>query len=113
MLLEIGKYLSHADSRVVFESVMEYLKTINYHFSVISGVGNPEGVTAGKKGTIYLDTKGPANNTLFVKEEEDGKNGWKSIGNEGVTGTRNWVDAGGSAHSVTIENGLITDWTVT
>ncbi len=45
---------------------------------VIRGSGEPEGVVVAPAGTLYVNSDGGANATLWVKESGDGAEGWVS-----------------------------------
>lgn len=42
----------------------------------VSGAGSPAGVVTATPGTLYLNTSGGANTTLWVKESGSGTGGW-------------------------------------
>jgi hypothetical protein len=43
---------------------------------IYSGVGSPQGVLTAATGSLYLNTSGGANTTLYVKESGSGNTGW-------------------------------------
>jgi hypothetical protein len=43
---------------------------------ILSGSGSPEGVVSAPMGSLYLNTLGGANNTMWVKEVGSGSTGW-------------------------------------
>ena len=43
---------------------------------VMRGAGSPEGVVTAGMGTMYLNSSGGANTTLYVKESGSGNTGW-------------------------------------
>lgn len=45
---------------------------------ILTGTGNPNGLVAGKVGSLYLRVDGGAGTTLYVKESGSGNTGWVS-----------------------------------
>jgi hypothetical protein len=62
---------------------------------------------------LIINPKVVGSGILSVLGEVKATGYQSSDGTAGMTDTRNFTDEGGSAHAVTIKNGLITGWVVT
>ena len=52
------------------------LTKYNVHQKLYSGSGSPNGVVSAPMGSLYFNTSGGANTTLYVKESGTGNTGW-------------------------------------
>lgn len=60
-----------------FEIMNGAITTLNgQNVTITAGTGSPQGVVAAPAGSIYLNTSGGANATIWVKESGTGNTGW-------------------------------------
>jgi hypothetical protein len=60
----------------VFEIDANGGMTVGPGVQILTGSGSPEGVVAAARGTLYLNSSGGSNTTLYVKEVGTGSTGW-------------------------------------
>jgi hypothetical protein len=74
MYLEMPSLKQPEFDALIAALVKQFVRTLPYR---VSGIGAPNGVVLGSPGDMYVDTKGGANATLWVKESEvDTTFGW-------------------------------------
>lgn len=76
LLVPEGPQFHHKDATVQKEFDNTYQDIRNAKRNIYVGAGTPEAVVTAPIGSLYLNSSGGANTTLYVKESGTGNTGW-------------------------------------